>query len=168
MLPRRPWRAVFVSTVGCVSQGGQQFRPPLRRRKSQTAFSVRRRRRRRRAFSPPSHRHSVPLPRVQCTPTIILGNIRGPRRFATWRYSHDDDDAKGLIIFRQKVPGSCFFVTRRCPWGAFINDIRKIFGFFDPLPPCPHLVLTYTLKFTQPPLLHLLFHDPPLMRTSYL
>ena len=51
---------------------------------------------------------------------------------------------------------------------AFRYDVDKIFGFFDLLPPCPHLVLTYTLKFTQPPLLHLLFHDPPLMRTSYL
>ena len=28
-------------------------------------------------------------------------------------------------------------------------------------PPCPHLDLIYTIKFTQPPLLCLLFHDPP-------
>ena len=34
-------------------------------------------------------------------------------------------------------------------------------GFFDPLPPCPHLELIYTTKFTQSSLLHLLFHDAP-------
>ena len=45
--------------------------------------------------------------------------------------------------------------------GAYINDICKILGFFDPLPPCPHLELIYTIQFTQPPLLCPLFYDPP-------
>ena len=43
--------------------------------------------------------------------------------------------------------------------GASIYDIRKFFGFFDPLPPIVR-------KFTQPPLLRLLtmsaFEDTPL------
>ena len=48
-------------------------------------------------------------------------------------------------------------------------DVHKIFGFFDPLPPYLHLELFYTKKFTEPPLLRPLFHEPlPLMRTSYL
>ena len=34
--------------------------------------------------------------------------------------------------------------------------VRKMLGFFDPLPPCPYLGLIYSTKFTQPPLLHLL------------
>ena len=53
---------------------------------------------------------------------------------------------------------------------SIIDDARKAFGFFCPPPPCPHLELIYALNFTQPPLLHLLFHDPPSppMQTSYL
>ena len=49
-------------------------------------------------------------------------------------------------------------LLNRRPKGASINDIRKIFRFFDPLPLCPHLDL------------HSLFHDPlpPPKRTSYL
>ena len=37
-------------------------------------------------------------------------------------------------------------------------------------PPCPHLELICSIKFTQPPCLHPLFHDPlpPQMRTSFL
>ena len=44
----------------------------------------------------------------------------------------------------------------------------KFLHFFDPLPPCPHLDLIYTIKLMQPPLLHLLFHDhlPPPMQTD--
>ena len=55
-----------------------------------------------------------------------------------------------------------------CPMGASINDVHKMFGFFDP--PCPHFELIYCIKFTQSPLLCPLFHEPPppLMRTSYL
>ena len=34
-----------------------------------------------------------------------------------------------------------------------------MFGFFHPLPPCPHLELIHTTKFTQPPLQHPLFQD---------
>ena len=49
----------------------------------------------------------------------------------------------------------------RLPQGASINDNRKIFGFFDPLPTCLHLELIYAIKFTQPSLLRLLFHDTP-------
>ena len=44
---------------------------------------------------------------------------------------------------------------------AYINDINKIFAFLHPPPP-------RIIKFTQPPSLRLLFHHPPLMRTSYL
>ena len=32
----------------------------------------------------------------------------------------------------------------------------KFSGFWTPSPPCPHLGLIYSTKFTQPPLLHLL------------
>ena len=35
-------------------------------------------------------------------------------------------------------------------------SIYEILGFFNPSPPCPHLGLIYSTKFTQPPLLHLL------------
>ena len=38
--------------------------------------------------------------------------------------------------------------------GPSIYYVRKILGFFDP--PCPHLGLIYSTKFTQPPLLNLL------------
>ena len=45
----------------------------------------------------------------------------------------------------------------------------KFSDFLTPSP-CLHLELISTIKFTQPPLLHPLFHDPPppLMRISYL
>ena len=33
--------------------------------------------------------------------------------------------------------------------------------FFTPSPPCPHLGLIYSTKFTQPHLLHLLLGSPP-------
>ena len=43
----------------------------------------------------------------------------------------------------------------------------KISDFLTPSPPCPHMELIHTIKFTQP---HLLFHDrhPPPKRTSYM
>ena len=46
----------------------------------------------------------------------------------------------------------------------------KLSAFLTPSFPHPHLELIYTVKFTEPPLLSPLFHDPlpPLMRTSYL
>ena len=46
--------------------------------------------------------------------------------------------------------------------GASINDICKFVRFFDPLPPYPHLELICSIKFMQPPLLHLLINKPPL------
>ena len=46
--------------------------------------------------------------------------------------------------------------TEPPPKGPSIYDVRKNFGNLDPLPPCPHLGLIYSTKFTQPPLLHLL------------
>ena len=43
----------------------------------------------------------------------------------------------------------------------------KVLDFLTPS--CPHLDQIYTIKFVQPPLLHLLFIPyPPPMRTSYL
>ena len=33
--------------------------------------------------------------------------------------------------------------------GPSTYDVRKILVFFDPLPPCPHLGLIYSTKFTQ-------------------
>ena len=45
------------------------------------------------------------------------------------------------------------------PLGPSINDICKMFGSFTP-PPCPHLGAIWTIKFTQPLLLHLPFLDP--------
>ena len=46
----------------------------------------------------------------------------------------------------------------------------KLFEFSDPLFPCLQADLTYATRFTHPPLLRPLFHDPlpPPMRTSYL
>ena len=38
----------------------------------------------------------------------------------------------------------------------------KFWDFLTPFPPCPHLGLIYSTKFTQPPLLHLLLGKPPL------
>ena len=58
--------------------------------------------------------------------------------------------------------------TREYYLGPSTYDVRKIFRFFDPLPPCPHLELICSIKFTQPLLLRPLFHDPPPMGTSYL
>ena len=36
----------------------------------------------------------------------------------------------------------------------------NFWDFLTRSPPCPHLDLIYTIKFTQPPLFHLLFRDP--------
>ena len=60
-----------------------------------------------------------------------------------------------------------------CSWGASINDIRNIFGFFDPLPPCPHLELINPLKITEPPYyvrvrFSMNLSPLPPVRTSYL
>ena len=56
------------------------------------------------------------------------------------------------------VDNNCV-IPLHCPpnsaWGPSIYDVRRILGFFAP-PPCPHLGLIYSTKFTQPPLLHLL------------
>ena len=35
------------------------------------------------------------------------------------------------------------------------------FNFFNLAPPCPHSLLIYEVQFMQPPLLHLLFREPP-------
>ena len=37
----------------------------------------------------------------------------------------------------------------------------EVFGILDPLPPCPQIVLIYSTKSKQPPLLHLLLDQPP-------
>ena len=39
----------------------------------------------------------------------------------------------------------------------YFNDVRKIFRFWTPSPPCPHLVLICSIEFTQPPLLNIVF-----------
>ena len=46
-------------------------------------------------------------------------------------------------------------------WDLPLMTSAKFLGFWPPSPPCPHLDLIYTIKFTQPLLLHPLFHDPP-------
>ena len=46
-------------------------------------------------------------------------------------------------------------------WGASIHDVLKNFGFFDPLPLVHIGQLIYSIKFTQPACLCLLFSDPP-------
>ena len=51
--------------------------------------------------------------------------------------------------------------------GASINDIRKIFGFFDPLPSCPHLELIYTTKFTHLSLLYCFSMTPLPLRWGH-
>ena len=45
-------------------------------------------------------------------------------------------------------------------WEACTYDVRKIFGFLDPLPPCLNFALTYSIEFTQPPIPHLLLAQP--------
>ena len=47
--------------------------------------------------------------------------------------------------------------------GAILkNDVYKIFGILDPLPPpCLHFSQNYSTKSTQPPLLRLHFVNPP-------
>ena len=37
----------------------------------------------------------------------------------------------------------------------------KFSCFWTPSPPCPNFALTYSIEFTQPPLLHLLLAQPP-------
>ena len=62
----------------------------------------------------------------------------------------------------------CVFSSAK---GPYIKDVRKIFGFFDPLPPCPHFGQIYSAKITQPPLSCLLlgYFPPPLpVRTSFM
>ena len=44
--------------------------------------------------------------------------------------------------------------------GATNNNVHKIVGFFDPLPPCLHLELFYTIKFMQPPFYVRFFMSP--------
>ena len=48
------------------------------------------------------------------------------------------------------------------PKGPSINDVRKIFS-----PPWLHLVLIYSIEFTQPTLLHLLFGGPSHSKCGY-
>ena len=39
-----------------------------------------------------------------------------------------------LDKYAEEVPNSDFDLSE----GAYIMDVRKIFGFMEPLPPCPH------------------------------
>ena len=48
-----------------------------------------------------------------------------------------------------------------CYKGASINDICKIFGFLDQLPPGPHLEIICSIEFMQLPLLRPLDPPPP-------
>ena len=70
----------------------------------------------------------------------------------------DGGDAEPLAsqVAQDGVPCSSRLETSFSHLGPSIYDVRKILGFFDLLPPCPHLGLIYSTKFTQPPLLHLL------------
>ena len=45
--------------------------------------------------------------------------------------------------------------------GPSIYEVRKILGFFDPLPPCPHLGLIYSTKFTNLPYYIFFWANPP-------
>ena len=77
-----------------------------------------------------------------------------------------------ITYFRALVPSQTVMISLRsvdlCQ-GSCTNEVGKIFGIFDPLSPCLHLGLIYSTKFTQPPLLHLLFGYPsPLsIQTSF-
>ena len=42
-------------------------------------------------------------------------------------------------------------VAEEAAHGGSRYDIRKIFGFFDPLTPCLYFHLIYILQFMQPP-----------------
>ena len=44
--------------------------------------------------------------------------------------------------------------------GPCTYDVHKVFGDFDPLPPCLNLGPIHSTKYTQPPLLHLLLGYP--------
>ena len=60
-----------------------------------------------------------------------------------------------------KTPPECGESTDSRPGVPSICDLCTIFRFFKTLPPpCPHLVLIYSVDFTQPPLIHLLFGYP--------
>ena len=52
-----------------------------------------------------------------------------------------------------KVVDRVLLKTHSSLKGAPRYDVRKMFRFVDPLPPCLHLDLIYTMKFTQHPLL---------------
>ena len=45
--------------------------------------------------------------------------------------------------------------------GPYIKDVSKIFEILNPLLLCPHLVIIYSTKSTQPPTLSLLLAYPP-------
>ena len=80
--------------------------------------------------------------RYSCEPPHYLG--AGP--------FYGLNEAVTRIASKFKYVKEVYFIQ-----GASRYDVRKHFGYFDSLPPCPHLDLIYTKKFTQPP-----------MRTSYL
>ena len=57
-------------------------------------------------------------------------------------------------------PSPPLFPTLRTVWELPLMTSTKFLEFL-PAPPCPHLERIYYTKFSQPPLLRLLFHDPP-------
>ena len=45
----------------------------------------------------------------------------------------------------------------------YFYDVHSFFEFFDLLPSCPHFLLIFNVKCTQPHLVHLLFGEPHLL-----
>ena len=72
----------------------------------------------------------------------------------------DLDDATFTLLLPLLFPGSQKYRIVYLAQGASIYEVHK--KLFDLLPPFLHSVLIYVMKFTQPPLLRLLFHDSPL------
>ena len=105
------------------------------------------------ATSPPSGRDSRRI------------NVIWPTVIPICRPARRERNLPGRKRTQQRPPPADPRPLRELP---FVTS-AKFSAFLTP-PPCPHLHLIFTIKFTQHPSQHALFHDPPspLMWTSYL
>ena len=74
--------------------------------------------------------------------------------------------SKSLSMSQKQFPFVGEFLRGLC--GLPVIMSTKILDFSTLFPLCPHLELIYIIKFTQPPLLCTLFHDPPPMQTYFM
>ena len=88
-----------------------------------------------------------------------------------WRQPARDVERARMERGERRVDTELQTLSENFAYVPFLAHVRghshmmpaKFLGFWTPSPPCPcpHLVLKYSIEFTQPPLLRLLFHDPP-------